>query len=537
MKKKLMATLLALALVLSLVPTVFAEEGPATPAGPACTKPTGCTCGDSCTKDNCTDVTTCTTCLGCKACTPCSGNASCKLTSATMADHTGSCSKAECNVEGCLKQDEHKNSDEHEFACACKATHEGAHDGKATTKGGVCTACAASDTCKLANATECAGIASATKDTCKFSTHKDACGAKCDIEGCNKTVDHTDKHAGEACTEDDRCPLNANAETQHTDGCASSCPVGNCNLNKNHSGLHQAGISCTGDKQCSVAGDGDHTANCPNKCNGEANCTALTHATNACKSQCKMSASCANTGDHHKENCVALCTYDSESAAEDNGMDCPNTSGDPTVHKAGCPKATVENSVVLDANGNPVESEKPGESEKPTEITKAEDFSDVNAGDWFAAELTTVIEKGWVKGNEDGSFDPEGDVSGEQAVVFVSRMLNKGFNTEGANWADEATKWAAEDGLTEGIEITSEGIARKDLILLLWRAAGKPASDKEVTFTDLDGVEGDHLTALKWAVENGIILGNDDGTFTPAAATSRSQIAAILVRCDKAVNK
>ena len=272
-------------------------------------------------------------------------------------------------------------------------------------------------------------------------------------------------------------------------------------------------------------------------CTGEANCPAAEHTENACKSQCTMSAGCTNTATHHKTNCVAACTYDPESEEADNGTDCANTSGDPSVHKAGCPKATVSDSVVLDPSQAPAESEKPDESEKPGEINKAEDFSDVNAGDWFAAELTTVIEKGWVKGNEDGSFDPEGDVSGEQAVVFVSRMLNKGFNTEGANWADEATKWAAEDGLTEGIEITSEGIARKDLILLLWRAAGKPASDKEVTFTDLDGVEGDHLTALKWAVENGIILGNDDGTFTPAAATSRSQIAAILVRCDKAVNK
>ena len=99
------------------------------------------------------------------------------------------------------------------------------------------------------------------------------------------------------------------------------------------------------------------------------------------------------------------------------------------------------------------------------------------------------------------------------------------------------TAWADKDGLTEGIEITSEGIARKDLILLLWRAAGKPASEKEVTFSDLDGVEGDHLTALKWAVENKIILGNDDGTFTPDSTTSRSQISVILVRYDKAVNK
>ena len=535
MKKKLMATLLALALVLSLVPTVFAAND------------SGCTDSD-CVNAECTGSNHKYACACTGNCTV-SGNG--HAAGCTTVDNKDSvcsaCTTAAAGIKSCTC----------DGSCTgtAGATHVAAHTAKFEgATNGDCTACAKAkeDLAAAEEAKKCTdGGDNTGKTECPNTSHFAGCPKKCtNTEECDKTIDaesgaqklctthwtayKTAHSCAEANTEAQNQAITNCMGTTHYAGCSKKCPVTDCHKAAGHADKHE-GTACTMDSRCPVTENATHTDGCPNKCTGEANCTAPVHVAKSCKSLCTMSASCTNTGDNHKANCVALCTFGTDVTVGDdtfhNGETCPNTSGDPSVHKAGCVKATVSDSVVLDANGNPVESEKPGE------ITKAEDFSDVNAGDWFAADLDTVIEKGWVKGNEDGSFDPEGDVSGEQAVVFVSRMLNKGFNTEGENWADEATAWADKDGLTEGIEITSEGIARKDLILLLWRAAGKPASEKEVTFSDLDGVEGDHLTALKWAVENGIILGNDDGTFTPDSTTSRSQISVILVRYDKAVNK
>ena len=71
---------------------------------------------------------------------------------------------------------------------------------------------------------------------------------------------------------------------------------------------------------------------------------------------------------------------------------------------------------------------------------------------------------------------------------------------------------------------------------MLWRAANKPESSYALSFTDISGVSGDALTALKWAVEKGIVKGNGDGTVSPNGATKRCEMAALMVRYDAAVN-
>ncbi len=575
MKKKLMATLLALALVLSLVPTVFAAEGEkkvCTPAGDGTEAVVGneqcdaashlAGCPKKCQSTDPACDKTITTGNYCDDHQP-----KVDPTPSENPDPDVEVSFVVASIQYDCKCDKSTHGEDKNATCTNKVTKT-----NVTLKYTIKTS-EKDDADKVLEAQTTAINAEKTKKPYFCSACERVAGCNpCTVANCTLLNGHSGAHEKAACTGITSCPNKAfkTADAHSDEGCLALCSGTASCLSKGDKHNANCVAKCTGTNACPNTNGNPavHKANCPKGCTQNANCPQTSHKT-LCTSQCTGAADCPFPADAqilvkaevpatgtegqegynpgtpavyrsaHKDNCIKKCTYVAPTLDANGdvtnpgnpGTNCPNTSGDPTVHHAGCIKATVENSVVLDANGKPVESEKPGE------ITKAEDFSDVNAGDWFAADLDTVIEKGWVKGNEDGSFDPEGDVSGEQAVVFVSRMLNKGFNTEGENWADEATAWADKDGLTEGIEITSEGIARKDLILLLWRAAGKPASEKEVTFSDLDGVEGDHLTALKWAVENGIILGNDDGTFTPDSTTSRSQISVILVRYDKAVNK
>lgn len=168
---------------------------------------------------------------------------------------------------------------------------------------------------------------------------------------------------------------------------------------------------------------------------------------------------------------------------------------------------------------------------------KAEDFSDVPAGMWYNDDLTTMLEKGWFIGQTGGTFAPQSATTGAEVVVILSRVLGQDLVTTGSAWSAAATDWAAETGLTEGIAIsTTGGLARQDLILMLWRAANKPESSYALSFTDIGSVSGDALTALKWAVEKGIVKGNGDGTVSPNGATKRCEMAALMVRYDAAVN-
>ena len=196
------------------------------------------------------------------------------------------------------------------------------------------------------------------------------------------------------------------------------------------------------------------------------------------------------------------------------------------------------------ANSGNNQDDKKDDEQKPAQPTvdpnapqKAEDFSDVDAGMWYNDDLTTMLEKGWFVGQAGGKFAPQNATTGAEVVVILSRVAGEDLVTTGSGWNVAATEWAAQQGITDGIEITTSGtLARQDLILMLWRAAGKPASTHALDFTDIEGVSGDALTALRWAVEKGIVKGNGDGTVSPNGATKRCEMAALMVRYDRAVN-
>ena len=206
-----------------------------------------------------------------------------------------------------------------------------------------------------------------------------------------------------------------------------------------------------------------------------------------------------------------------------------------TVH---CPKAGVADSTVLGATDE-------GETTDPTDPEvkapeKAEDFSDLKGDEWYAEELTALMEKGVFKGSlDDGkySFNATGNVTGAELVVLLSRVAGEDLVTTGTEWNKAATEWAAEAGYTEGVDITTTGkMTRQDVILVLWRAAGKPASEQSLEdFADAEGLEGDYLSAMKWAVEKGIIKGDGDtGALKADANITRAEMVSVLTRYSNA---
>ena len=66
---------------------------------------------------------------------------------------------------------------------------------------------------------------------------------------------------------------------------------------------------------------------------------------------------------------------------------------------------------------------------------------------------------------------------------------------------------------------------------MLWKYAGSPvANGRTLSFTDADQVSGYALEALCWAVENGILSGYGNGSFSPGGKATRAQAAAMLAR-------
>ena len=49
-------------------------------------------------------------------------------------------------------------------------------------------------------------------------------------------------------------------------------------------------------------------------------------------------------------------------------------------------------------------------------------FSDVSEEDWFAKQVATAVEKGYITGYPDGSFKPHNPIRRQEATVILSRI-------------------------------------------------------------------------------------------------------------------
>ncbi len=99
-------------------------------------------------------------------------------------------------------------------------------------------------------------------------------------------------------------------------------------------------------------------------------------------------------------------------------------------------------------------------------------------------------------------------------------------------WSFNGLKYCLLNGLMNGTSsyhISPDGItSRAQLVTLLWRLEGSPASNSETKFEDL--TDDWYAEAVKWASENGIVMGTSETTFTPDRDITRQEAAALLFR-------
>jgi len=97
----------------------------------------------------------------------------------------------------------------------------------------------------------------------------------------------------------------------------------------------------------------------------------------------------------------------------------------------------------------------------------------------------------------------------------------------------DAVMWAVQHGITSGTTATTFSpdwtCTRAQAVTFLWRAAGSPNVDGEITFTDV-AKDAYYYNAVLWAVEEGITSGTSATTFSPDAVCTRAQIVTFLWR-------
>ena len=175
-------------------------------------------------------------------------------------------------------------------------------------------------------------------------------------------------------------------------------------------------------------------------------------------------------------------------------------------------------------------------------------FADVT-GHWGASYINEAAEKGLFKGDENGNFNPDANVTRAQFITVLWRMAGTPEATAEAPFTDienqipefkSAIAWGYEKGYINGTSETtfdpSGTLTREAGMKILHYYAGGKVDKEQFLYAVYDGIFEDSAEIATWAkpsvywgIYNKLISGTSETTLTPKGTATRAQLAKILV--------
>lgn len=182
-----------------------------------------------------------------------------------------------------------------------------------------------------------------------------------------------------------------------------------------------------------------------------------------------------------------------------------------------------------DTSGNII-----GGADAPTDITVTDKngkgrlpFADVTQDDWYYGSVDKVYSNSIFKGVTDERFSPDGHMTRAMLWTVIARLSGM-QDSEGDSWYSAARDYVTSDGVSDGSDPDS-AITKEQLVTMLWRKYGEAESYADLSlFEDCDDVSDYASKAVKWAVETGILSGNDQGMLECKKIATRAEVAKII---------
>ena len=189
-------------------------------------------------------------------------------------------------------------------------------------------------------------------------------------------------------------------------------------------------------------------------------------------------------------------------------------------------------------------------------FVKTTQFTDVAPNAYYKDAVLWAAENGITTGATETTFDPDGNVTREQAMTFLYRYAEKldlGFKgswmflldfTDTAaidDWAYAPVAWGKMKGIVNGYEDGSfkpaANIIRQDVAVMFNRfveaIGGDTEVDPETNYLSFGGLEevGEYaLHAIVWAQDKDIMNGDAAGNMLPLNNCTRAQFVTMLYR-------
>ena len=174
-------------------------------------------------------------------------------------------------------------------------------------------------------------------------------------------------------------------------------------------------------------------------------------------------------------------------------------------------------------------------------------FSDVDTALWYHQALDYVVANGLMNGTGSATFAPYTELSRGMLVTILWRMEEQPVVNYAMTFEDvaadayyaEAIRWAAANEVVTGHSSSvfgpDEAITREQLAAILYRSAqyqGMEAITLEEnlgSFADSGSISAYAVTAMNWAVGQGVINGNGSNMLSPTGTATRAEAAQMLM--------
>ncbi|MBE7024337.1 MAG: hypothetical protein E7412_07745 [Ruminococcaceae bacterium] len=199
-------------------------------------------------------------------------------------------------------------------------------------------------------------------------------------------------------------------------------------------------------------------------------------------------------------------------------------------------------------------AESPSKKEEvPVEPPVTEHLFADTAGHWAERYINTATEEGFFKGDELGCFNPDENVTRAQFVTVLWRMAGSPAVDKEVPFEDIesqidefklAIAWGYSEGFLNGNSETTfdpEGSLTREAAMKILHFYSGGESGKEVIFTQIyDGlledsgmISGWAKPSVYWGIYHKLISGTSDTTISPQDTATRAQLAKILVNFQK----
>ncbi len=162
------------------------------------------------------------------------------------------------------------------------------------------------------------------------------------------------------------------------------------------------------------------------------------------------------------------------------------------------------------------------------------------------SEIIDVVNRLKMDSDSDISFKATGGEYEFKYEISTGRLsvypTKKAIESEKISFNDVhfSNHWATEDidyvvaaslmnGTSQDNFSPDDKLTRAMLVTVLYRNEGEPATNKSISFADVD-MEDYYANAVSWAKQNGIVSGVAENEFAPNNNISREQISAIIYR-------